>query len=1007
MSRRPLFSIAPHAPFLPTLARAVLAGTIFPDWPRSGPFWLTDITIILPTQRARQALAEAFADQGVGLLPDLRTFGGEAGEEEPFLPPIDAPPLPAAISPLTRRLVLARLVAHWADTPGGRQVLATPPNAAEILNLADSLGTLADDLIIEGVSYAALRQLPAADLAENWQKTLAFLDIALEFWPQWLDGRCLVDAAQRRNARLDRQAATAPLLYHDRPVIAAGSTGSIPATARLMAAIAELPRGALVLPGLDVSLSPGDHKLLLSNDKAPHGHPQYGLMKLLASLGSAVADVVELAQTPSDPRTMAIRAALALPDATAAWPVRRAAIAAELQEAMAGLSTIAARNADEEARAIALLARDALDRGESVGIISPDQTLSRRIAAELGRFDIAVDDAAGTPLFQSAIGRLARLALGVAASGFGPVELIALLANRGVGLGLGRAVVSQLADRLDRGLLRGQMPATGLSGLRRSLAAHMQSERRWLSDADAEGLEALFSQLEAALGPLCNILQSKGFSAAELARSLSQALTGLAAAAPGETMPDIPGAAQFDLWVQTLVEGPDPGPTLPGGTPHEVLSALMAGLSVPEPGRSAYPISLWGQLEARLQNPDLLVLAGLNEDIWPRTADPGPWLSRGMRIAAGLEPPERRQGLAAHDFEMALGNRRAVIAFAQRLGAAPALPSRLVQRIEAFFGDEITRAMRGRGAVWVEMARALDAVEGPPRPATRPAPRPRTGLRPRRLSVTEIERLIRSPYDIHARHVLGLRRLAPLGEMPDARERGALVHQIFARFVIEDGDFAAPEAQARLEAMAEEAFASLDSIGERRDIWLFRFRRAAEQFIAFERERGPRVSRRAAEIDGRWQMPSGFVLTGRADRLDRLAEGSYAILDFKTGTLPTNSEMEDFLTPQLPLEAAMAAAGAFEGHLPAPTADLRYLKIGLGPEALTETEFRRRKGLGMDEAVAEAAHRLVAHVDALLLKDSLPLVAGLLPRAGQRFAGDYDHLARTAEWSAAGGEDDQ
>ncbi|MGV3650937.1 MAG: double-strand break repair protein AddB, partial [Devosia sp.] len=183
MKRNTLYTIAPHAPFLPTLAKAVLSGRLFPDWPRDTPFWLSDITIILPTQRARQALAEAFAAEGAGLLPDLRTFGGEPGEEEPFLPPVDAPALPPAISPLTRRLVLSRLIARWAETAGGREVMATPPNAAEILGLADSLGGLADDMIVEGVPYSVLRDLPMADLAENWRKTLAFLDIALAFWP--------------------------------------------------------------------------------------------------------------------------------------------------------------------------------------------------------------------------------------------------------------------------------------------------------------------------------------------------------------------------------------------------------------------------------------------------------------------------------------------------------------------------------------------------------------------------------------------------------------------------------------------------------------------------------------------------------------------------------------------------------------------------------------------------------------------------------------------------------
>src|SRR5690606_35937190 len=219
-------------------------------------------------------------------------------------------------------------------------------------------------------------------------------------------------------------------------------------------------------------------------------------------------------------------------------------------------------------------------------------------------------------------------------------------------------------------------------------------------------------------------------------------------------------------------------------------------------------------LEARLQNPDLMILAGVNEDIWPPVADPGPWMSRSMRIGVGLEPPERRQGQAAHDFAMALGNAEVLIAYAERIGTAPALPSPLLQRIDAFVGEDEARAMRARGTRWVAMAQAVDFA-GLPRPAQRPAPQPPAAIRPRRLSITDIEPLMRSPYDIYAKHVLRLRRLEPLGTEPSARERGTMIHGVFERFVAGGHDLESPEALGAMMQMASEAFAGLDSIKER------------------------------------------------------------------------------------------------------------------------------------------------------------------------------------------------
>lgn len=1012
--RQNLFTIAPDASFLPTLAEAVLDGTILSGWPQNGPFWLADVTIVLPTRRAQLALADAFAERlgGAALLPDIRTFGGEAADEEPFLPPLDAPqPLPAA-SALERRLVLARLIAAWAKTPDGLAGFASPPNAAEILWLADSLSGLLDDLTIEGVDASALRAIAPENLAANWQETLKFLDIVLAAWPQILGDRGKADAATLRNERLLRQARTAPLIYGDRPVIAAGSTGSIPATATLLAALGKLPRGVLVLPGLDTGLTGPEITALHDEGRAPHAHPQYGLVKLLGRLGARPDAVTELAPQPPPPRTMVVRRALALPEGTAQWATDRAALWPMLAEALAGLSVLAAPGEDIEARAIAVAARDALERGLTVGIISPDRNLARRIAAELGRFDIAVDDAAGTPLFQSAAGRLARQALALAANRFAPVDLMSLLRNGATSLGLGRTEIGRLADLIEPALLRGQRSKAGLEGLRQTLADNIsgRSEHvpRRLSVTEGEAITGLFDRLTAAMLSLCGLFDQDSIDAGRLASALAAAVTAISLAPTGETSPPSPGTPELAAWAVELAHGGEVGPGFRPIGLEAVLAALMTGFEVRRPRPARNDIAIWGQLEARLQSPGVMILAGLNEDVWPEPADPGPWLSRGMRLAAGLEPPERRHGLAAHDFEMAIGGPEVVIAFATRRGASPALPSPLLQRLEAFIGETHAKTLRTRGEIWVEAAHALDAV-ATISSAPRPAPLPPASARPRRLSITEIETLFRSPYDIYARHILKLRALDPLGEDPGARERGSIVHDIFARFVIEGRDFEAPDALKQLQAMAETAFAGLDAIGERRDIWLRRFGRAAELFLLFERDRDPEIAIRKAEIDGDWTLPGldGFRLTGRADRVDLRHDGRLELIDFKTGSVPKPGDMKAFDAPQLLLEAAMAAAGCFAGIAPAPSQALTYIKIGLGPDAFIVLPFTPADGFDLSAAAEEAVSRTQRHVRALLLSEGLPMAAGVRPDPNRRYRGEFEHLARTDEWTLNEGDDSE
>lgn len=999
-----LFTIAPHAPFLDTLAEAVLDGRLTGDWPREGPFWLADITIVLPTRRARLALADAFARRGHALLPDIRTFGGEADDEEPFLPPYDLPPLPPPVSGSERLLVLARLVGAWAQSPEGRLGFAAPPNPAEILALARSLGELIDELGAEGVSPDALDAIVEGDLAANWQQTLRFLKIAFSAWPEVLAGRGKADPVHLRNERLSRQAMAAREIFGDRPVIAAGSTGSMAATAGLLAAIARLERGALVLPGLDTGLDARSRAGLLDPGAKPHSHPQYGLMRLLSRLGATAPEVAELA-TPSEAmRTALVRRALAPVEASAHWAEARLDPPA-LAEALAGVAIIAAQGEDEEARVVAIAARAALLAGKSVGIVSPDRNLARRIGAELARFSIPLEDAAGQPLLQSPAGRLARQILAAFESDCAPIDLMALLRNRATTLGETRARIAEAAQRLEMGLLRGQRLLPGLAGLRAALAANLSGTTRHpalrLDERDGEEIGTLLDRLEAALAPLFALRDTQTITAPRFVAALGAGFTALTS---GGDPP--PGADAFAAWALELAGLEGEGPEFPPRQLDAVLGALMAGhaVSPSTPSRGGVPI--WGRLEARLQSPDVMILCALNEDKWPEPADPGPWLSRAMRLAAGLEPPERFAGLAAHDFEMALGNREVLIAFSDRLGAGPAIPSRLVQRLEAFAGPEAAAGLRERGAHWLGLARRLDAVPDI-RPAPIPAPNPPVHLRPRALSVTEIETLFRSPYDIHARHVLGLRPLDPLGEAPGLRERGTLIHEVFAGLVAEGFDPDAEDAIERLMARSRVAFAGLDAMADQRDIWLRRLGEAGARLIAFERARGPAIRARHAEIDGRWvfDKPKDFTLTGRADRVDLRHDETLEILDFKTGSVPTPAEMRRYEAPQLLLEAAMAMAGRMAPLPPAPVTALTYVKIGSGPDGFVTTDFRLEADTDIAGAAEEAVRRMSRHVEAFLYQPT-PMAAQIRPAENRRYAGPYDHLARRAEWSLAEAEDE-
>ncbi len=413
--------------------------------------------------------------------------------------------------------------------------------------------------------------------------------------------------------------------------------------------------------------------------------------------------------------------------------------------------------------------------------------------------------------------------------------------------------------------------------------------------------------------------------------------------------------------------------------------------------RGGHPrVAILGPLEARLQSFDTIVLGGLNEGSWPRTPPADPWFSRPMRKALGLEQPERAIGQAAHDFATLSAGRRVVMTRAKKSEGAPTVASRWVERLVQLTGGLGLRTERHDVLKpridYLALARGLDDA-GLPTPEKRPAPRPPLAARPKKLSVTEIERWVRDPYAIYARRVLRLDVLDPLDAEIGPLERGNAVHKALERFVKEYPGPLGDDAALTLVAIADQVFAAEGTPKAALALWRPRFANAAIWFV--EQERFLREARETSltEVKGRWQVTQDFELRGIADRIDILHDGSGAIFDYKTGKPPTGKQIKGFLAPQLLLEAEMLRQGAFGEAREAAALVYVWLSGGRDPGALEDVDLT---------LVPEAVARLKRYI-ALFEKDSTPYLPRLRP-PNVKYSGDYDHLARVREWSLGGWE---
>lgn len=979
------FNIEAGRPFLEDLARG-LAEALAPG----GPQVLAAATVLTPTRRAGRDLADAFLTVSAGgavLLPQMRALGDLDEGEPPFEPGELALDLAPAISSARRRYELARLAADHESA------LGRPLDAAGALDLADALAGFLDSVQIEEAEPLALiAGLVPEDLARHWQVSARFLELALAEWPRRLAAMGMMDVGERRVALLRALAARWRDAPPDHGVIAAGSTGSAPAVADLLAVIAALPLGCVVLPGLDLSLADS------AWDEVGEQHPQGGLKRLLGRAGVGRGQVRPWGADAARGRwrRRLINEALRPAEATADWLEQikrlRAEGAAEgvdpIALGLAGLAVVTARAEEEAAGAAALLLREALETpGRTAALVTPDAALARRVSARLTRWGVSADSSAGAPLTGYPIATLLGLVARAALDPLDPVTMLGIAKHRFARFGLAAGALAAARRELELAL-RGPRPPTW-----DAIAAKIETpDARLVLESLRRGAERLAAPfLAGAARP------------AEAATALAEAMEAAARderGALGDLWGGLAGECAASLLAGLIEESdglPDVGPA-----GFALLIDQLIGREVVRGGGASHPrLRILGAIEARLARADLVILAGLEEGVWPQGAPADPFLSRPMRAALGLPPPERRLGLAAHDFAQGASAPEVVLVTSERREGAPAVASRWLWRLETL--------VRGAGLALpsrpdlLAHARALDAPEAF-RPMGRPRPRPPVADRPRQLPVTGVETWIRDPYATYARYILRLRPLRRPGEPVEALARGTAVHAAVERF--------AREHPGDLGEGAETAFAAI-LIACLADAGVAQARLAREHalavnvapwVVAFERRRRP-AAQLLIEQSGAlgFDAPGGrFTVTAKADRIE-LREGRADVLDFKTGVPPTSRQVESGLAPQLTLTAAILGRGGFAEVGAVEPGQLAYIRISGGRiPGREEPRAEAPQSADLAERALAGLKRRVAAFD----DPQTPYLAWATPQFMSKWGGDYDHLGRLWEWAVIGGEEE-
>jgi ATP-dependent helicase/nuclease subunit B len=864
-------------------------------------------------------------------------------------PADEGDPVPPAFDPLERLIALADVVRRPDES------------AAEVLRLAAELARTMDALTIEEVDPHSLAEAAAdaPELAVHWERALERFSGVLNRWPRLLAERGRIDLTDRRNRLLRRTAER----WGDHPpagfTVAAGITTAAPAVAALVGRVARMAHGMVVLPGLSLaSTMPDEEWDALEREET---HPQFHLKLLLDRIGVARGEVQlwpssGRAAAPAV-RTRAIAHAMTAADFSDKWNALKPA-----ERRLTGIRAAELPDPAAEAQAIALAIREAIQTsGRTAALVTPDRMLARRVSALLGRWGIEADDSAGRALSHLAPGTLLLAIASAAAEDLAPVPLLALLKHPLVG-GEDEERRAWLDEvRLLDIALRGPRPAGGLEGLDR----HFEEKHR----------EAAWRKVRSKLQALSTFLKGPT-PLAEFATGIAEAAKRLAGDRAW-ARPEGRAAAELISRLQSVQS--DLAVSRTDAVP--ILRQLLDEVRIRPPYGGHPRVFIWGLLEARLQQADLMILGGLNEGTWPALPSPDPWLAPKIRANLGLPGLEFRVGLSAHDFASALGAPQVLITRARRDSRSPTVASRLWLRLQAMTGGLAHETRLER------LALSLDDP-GRPKPVDRPEPRPSAEQRPRQIWVTQVDRLKADPFAFYAQVILGLRSLDPVDAEHSAKWKGIAVHEVLERWLKEDDcDPAKLMPRARTLLSGEAIHPMLRALWQPRLMEAIRWIAEQEQE---NRDKGRRPL--AAELQGEAAI-AGVTLHGKADRIDQLPGGGLAIVDYKTGKAPSQTAVIEGFAPQLGLLGLIAEAGGFDGVSGRPRSH-EYWSLSKYRDKFGRCVQPDRK-MAPDEFL-EHARRNFAAVARDYLTGDRAFEAKLHPAYAPY--GDYDQLMRLEEW---------
>jgi ATP-dependent helicase/nuclease subunit B len=844
----------------------------------------------MPNRRSANALRTVFLEEiesGSRILPSIEAIG-DLDEKAIVLSGVDSDSLLEYLKSQKTSLEIGYRLLLLRET----MLNYSHSSIEQAMGLSKELDVFLRDIENYEIDFSKLDNLVGEDLAIHWQQILDFLKNFGTRWQDLLNKHNIASTYGNRVSSVRFYEKILKKVGLKNPLLMVGNFEPSESTLNLMKTLLKCDNAYLIFKGLENVMTAEECQSI--DETHSHFLSEKTLEKLALDKRSMVNLRYPEYKTIGNDSLQSLYISMLPPELTYRWQNNDKIC--ELKH----IQYIECREIHDELNLIMVYLLDHIAKNglKNIALVA-NQELSQRLELLLSYWNIPFNNNYGKKFILHGVVRYLMLIVEVYNENYRANKLLSLLKNNFTRFGYDREKLLKNIQLFEEYILHNGVNRNGMESYRVNLRSVENEQTREDLTEFFDRIESYFAILDGKNLPLEKLVQNHLQLAEKLAGSVENDGADILwhSEESGEKVREL-------FYGELLLQSKYFGNSNIADYEY-ILNFLISERSYSD-DYSLYPaVNITSVQEAQLINYDLVIIANLNDGANPMNTPPDPWMSRKMRIDLGLPPRETEIGKSYFNLIQLVAQKKVLLTRSRNVDGTPSIKSRFLQRLETMLhcnglglatNEAIVRGFQKYHSFEYNLENNIYKV--------RPQPKPPVNLRPRNLSATNIDLLNLNPYDIYVKKILALKKTNPLEKENIHARVGIILHSIFERYSRDYEKYRRSGSGALallVKDTLDHSFANDQLLTE---LYYDRVLETTRYFIELdERSRKENYSI-TLEDWNECDLGAGknFFLSARIDRMEKL-NNSMRIIDYKTGTAPSKTDIICGWRLQLPVEA--------------------------------------------------------------------------------------------------------